>query len=56
MKDGLLLYNQRLVVLDAVDQDRIPLRTSLIKEVHKQLSTTYLGERKTLALIKARFY
>ena len=34
----------------------MPLRTSLIREVHEQLATAHPGEKKTSALIKARFY
>ena len=55
MKDGILLYNRRLVVPAALVEG-VPLRTSLIKEVHEQLSTAHPGEKKTASLIKARFY
>ena len=53
MKDGLLLYNSRLVVPNAKDEEGVPLRTSLIREVYEQLTTAYLREKKTLALVKA---
>ena len=56
MKDGLLLYNSRLVVPNAKDEEGVPLRTNLIKEVYEQLTTTHLSKKKTLALVKVRFY
>ena len=53
MKDSLLLYNSRLVVPNVKDEEGVLLRTNLIREVYKQLSTAYLSKKKTLALVKA---
>ena len=52
MKNSLLLYNRRLVVLDA-PYNKVLLYISLIKEVYKQFLTAYLSKKKTLSLIKA---
>ena len=50
-KDGLLLYDSRLVVPD-VDN----LRTKLIAEAHSQVSTAHPGRNKTLALLARKYY
>jgi transposase InsO family protein len=50
-KDGLLLYDGRLVVPD-VDN----LRTKLVAEAHNQVSTAHPGRNKTLALLARKYY
>ena len=51
LEDGLLLYNERLVVPETDH-----LRTDLIKKVHKQVSTAHLRQDKTYQLLRARYY
>jgi len=51
LKDGLLLYEERVVVPD-VDHER----TKLIQEAHGQISSAHPGERKTYQLLKPRYY
>ncbi len=51
LEDGLLLYQDRLVVPDT-DQ----LRTNLIKEAHEQVSTAHPGRTKTIRLLADRYY
>jgi transposase InsO family protein len=51
LEDGLLLYQDRLVVPD-VDN----IRTDLIREAHEQLSTSHPGQQKTTKLIASRYY
>ena len=42
-----------VAIYNTKDKERVLLRTSLIREVYKQLSTAYLSKKKTLALVKA---
>ena len=51
VKDGLLLYDGRLVVPD-VDN----LCTKLLAEIYGQVSITHLGRNKTIALIAQKYY
>ena len=51
VKDGLLLYDGRLVVPD-VDN----LRTKLLAEIHGQVSTAHPGRNKTIALVARKYY
>jgi hypothetical protein len=51
IEEGLLLYNRRLVVPNTEN-----LRTELVKEAHDQPLAAYPGVRKTLALLKPRYY
>jgi transposase InsO family protein len=51
LRDGLLLYHDRLVVPD-VDN----IRTHLIREAHDQISTAHPGRDKTHRLLQARYY
>lgn len=51
MSDGLLLAKGRLVVPDEGD-----LRVTLIREVHEQKSTAHPGRKKTLRLLRDRYY
>ena len=51
LEDGLLLYNERLVVPETDH-----LRTDLIKEAHEQVSTAHPGQDKTYQLLRTRYY
>ena len=51
MEEGLLLYQERLIVPD-VDN----LRTELIREAHCQVSTAHPGRDKTYRLLAPRYY
>ncbi len=51
LEEGLLLYNRRLVVPDTEN-----LRTELVKEAYNQPSVAYPRVRKTLAVLKPRYY
>ena len=51
LEDGLLLYNERLVVPETDH-----LHTDLIKEAHEQVSTAHPGQDKTYQLLRARYY
>ena len=51
LEDGLLLYNERLVVSETDH-----LRTDLIKKAHEQISTAHPGQDKTYQLLRARYY
>jgi transposase InsO family protein len=51
LKDGLLLYEGRVVVPDVDD-----LQVRLVDEVHCQPSTAHPGKTKTELLIRARYY
>ena len=51
LEDGLLLYNERLVVPETDH-----LRTDLIKEVYEQVSTAHLRWDKTYQLLCTRYY
>jgi transposase InsO family protein len=53
LEDNLLLYKGRLVV--PVDSNET-IPAQLIKEAHAQVSTAHPGQRKTLALIRARYW
>ena len=51
LEDGLLLYNERLVVPETDH-----LCTDLIKKAHEQVSTAHLRQDKTYQLLRARYY
>ena len=51
LKDGLLLYNERLVIPETDH-----LRTDLIKEAHEQVSTAHSERDKTYQLLCTRYY
>ena len=51
LEDGLLLYNERLVVPETDH-----LCTDLIKEAHEQVSTAHPGWDKTYQLLCTRYY
>ncbi len=51
IKEGLLLYNKRLVVPNTEI-----LRTKLVKKAYNQPLAAYPGVRKTLILLKPRYY
>jgi transposase InsO family protein len=53
LEDHLLLYKGRLVVATEADET---LPAQLIKEAHAQISTAHPGQRKTQALIRARYW
>ncbi|QSZ33873.1 hypothetical protein DSL72_005446 [Monilinia vaccinii-corymbosi] len=50
-QDGLLLYDDRLVVPDSEN-----LRTYLIREAHDSVSTAHFGIRKTYLLLSKQYY
>jgi hypothetical protein len=52
MDDGLLLYQNRLMVPDDDDE----MRGHLLNEVHRQVSTAHPGRNKTRCLVQARYY
>ncbi|KHJ32483.1 hypothetical protein EV44_g2899 [Erysiphe necator] len=51
MENGLLLYNDRLIVPDTNN-----LRTLIIREAHDQISSAHLSAKKTLRLLPKRNY
>ncbi|QSZ28605.1 hypothetical protein DSL72_003104 [Monilinia vaccinii-corymbosi] len=51
LQDGLLLYDDRLVVPDSEN-----LRTYLIREAHDSVSTAHPGIRKTYLLLSKQYY
>lgn len=51
LEDGLLLYNERLVVPEEGD-----LRVRLLDEIHRQPSTAHSGREKTRRMLTARDY
>ena len=51
LEDGLLLYNERLVISETDH-----LCTDLIKESHEQVFTAYLRQDKTYQLLCAKYY
>jgi hypothetical protein len=52
LENNLLLYKGRLVMPVEADET---LPALLIKEAHAQVSTAHPGQRKTQALIRARY-
>jgi hypothetical protein len=55
IENGLLLCQGRLAVPD-IEVDGCPIRTSIIKEAHAQVSTTHPGIAKTVKILKSRYY
>ena len=51
LEDGLLLYNERLVISETDH-----LCTDLIKESHEQVFTASLRQDKTYQLLCAKYY
>lgn len=51
LKDGLLLYRDRLIVPDTAN-----LRTLLIREVHDSVTTAHPGIHKTTLLLSAQYF
>jgi len=55
LENGLLLCQGRLAIPD-VEVDGCPIRTSIIKEAHAQVSTAHPGIAKTTKILRARYY
>ena len=51
LKDGLLLYNKRLIM-----PNNPYLRTDLIREAYDQVFIAYPGRDKTYKLLRSRYY
>ena len=51
MQDGLLLAKGHIVV-----PDKNNLRVLIIKEVYNQKAIAYLGEKKTIRVLRERYY
>jgi hypothetical protein len=55
LENGLLLCQGRLAIPD-IEVDGCPLRTSIIKEAHAQVSTAHPGIAKTTKILRAQYY